>query len=59
MTMYSFYIVPDARLFESQDLKRELTEEDEKDFAFVPDAIITKKEVVTVSADNDTEDLLL
>ncbi|XP_076457269.1 uncharacterized protein LOC143291302 [Babylonia areolata] len=48
----------DARLFESQDLKRELTVEDEKDFAFVPDAIITKRQVVSASA-QDTENELL
>ena len=51
--------VSDTYLFERQDLKRELTEEDEKDFSFVPDAIITKREVIEVTADDDENDELL
>ncbi|XP_070208300.1 HCLS1-binding protein 3-like [Littorina saxatilis] len=47
-----------ARLFESQDLKRELTEDDEKDFTFIPDAIITKREVTSATNDDSNEDLL-
>ncbi|KAK7488970.1 hypothetical protein BaRGS_00019774 [Batillaria attramentaria] len=47
-----------TRMFESQDLKRELTEEDEKDFSFIPDAIVTKREVITVAGQEDNDDLL-
>lgn len=46
-----------AHLFEAQDLKRELTEEDEKEFAFIPDAIIKKQDVV-IFAEDDNDDLL-
>ncbi|KAH9490572.1 hypothetical protein Btru_034153 [Bulinus truncatus] len=35
-------------MFEEQDLKRELTEDDEKNFQFIPDAIIKKKETVKI-----------
>ncbi|BFZ21565.1 hypothetical protein BsWGS_24604 [Bradybaena similaris] len=48
-------------MFEQQDLKADLTEEDEKDFRFIPDAIITKREIIQVVSD-DTEaspDLLI
>lgn len=41
-------------MFEQQDLKADLTEEDEKDFHFIPDAIITKRETIQVVSD-DTE----
>ncbi|CAL1532110.1 unnamed protein product [Lymnaea stagnalis] len=45
-----------VQMFEEQDLKRDLTEDDEKDFGFIPDAIITKKETVQVFED-DMSDL--
>ncbi|XP_005094601.1 HCLS1-binding protein 3 [Aplysia californica] len=45
-----------VQMFEEQDLKRELTEDDEKDFGFIPDAIITKREKVTVAADDEGEE---
>jgi hypothetical protein len=46
-------------MFESQDMKRDLTEEDEKDFLFVPDAIITKTETIAITAeDEEANDLL-
>ena len=48
-----------TQLFERQDLKRELTEDDEKDFAFIPDAIITKKEVIRVDVEDDENNELL
>ncbi|CAG5118733.1 unnamed protein product, partial [Candidula unifasciata] len=41
-------------MFEQQDMKAEITEEDEKDFGFIPDAIISKKEIVRIITD-DTE----
>lgn len=48
------------RLFEEQDLKREITEEDEKDFSFVTDAIILKKKGVDKSdEEGDGDDDLL
>lgn len=46
-----------TRLFDSQDLKRELTEDDEKEFAFIPDAIITKREVISATAEDTHNDL--
>lgn len=37
------YDVGGVGVFDGQDLKRELTEDDEADFAFLPDGIISKK----------------
>ena len=51
--------VSDTLLFDRQDLQRELTEDDEKDFSFVPDAIISKQEVIKVTADDEDDELLL
>ena len=50
--------VSDTLLFDCQDLQRELTEDDEKDFSFVPDAIISKREVIKVTADDEDDELL-
>ena len=45
-------------MFEEQDFKRELDEEDEKEFGFVQDAIVTRKEKVVKSGeDEDNSDL--
>uniref|UniRef100_A0A2C9LQE6 Uncharacterized protein n=1 Tax=Biomphalaria glabrata TaxID=6526 RepID=A0A2C9LQE6_BIOGL len=44
-------------MFEGQDLKRELTEDDEKDFQFIPDAIIKKNIKVYESVSEDHSDL--
>ena len=46
----------DTLLFDRQDLQRELTEDDEKDFSFVPDAIISKQEVIKVTADDEDDE---
>ncbi|KAK3789972.1 hypothetical protein RRG08_012130 [Elysia crispata] len=45
-------------MFEAQDMKGEIDEEDEKAFSFVPEAIITKREkiVVETGEENDEED---
>lgn len=45
-------------MFEAQDMKENIDEEDEKEFSFVPDAIITKREVVVLDTgdDNDEEE---
>lgn len=39
-------------MFEQQDMKAELTEEDEKDFGFIPDAIVSKKETMRIITDD-------
>ncbi|XP_055871956.1 uncharacterized protein LOC106060435 isoform X2 [Biomphalaria glabrata] len=44
-------------MFEGQDLKRELTEDDEKDFQFIPDAIIKKNVKVYESVSEDHSEL--
>uniref|UniRef100_A0A0B6Y7J8 PX domain-containing protein n=1 Tax=Arion vulgaris TaxID=1028688 RepID=A0A0B6Y7J8_9EUPU len=48
-------------MFEQQDMKRELSEEDEKDFGFIPDGIITKRETIRVGFDEseDNSDLFV
>ena len=45
-------------MFEAQDMKGEIDEEDEKAFSFVPEAIITKREkiVLDTGEENDEED---
>lgn len=45
-----------VQMFTEQDLKRDISEEDEKEFSFIPNAIITKREKVKVGLDREEEE---
>ncbi|RUS86485.1 hypothetical protein EGW08_005735 [Elysia chlorotica] len=43
-------------MFEAQDMKADIDEEDEKEFGFVPDAIITKRENIFVDTGEEDDE---
>ena len=43
-------------MFEAQDMKADIDEDDEKEFNFIPDAIITKREKIVIDTGEDDEE---
>ena len=56
----SFHIPPGTlgsfSMFEAQDMKADIDEDDEKEFNFIPDAIITKREKIVIDTGEDDEE---